>query len=274
MASGAPWHWRCGRKHHLRAAGGLGDLGAALELRRVLAEEGAEQAGAGRLLHLGLVVHDVDQRREAHRIRQQDEFLARRRARLAHLGHELDALDPFRRRQVHLAREGVQVAHGRFHDLLHARVRRGRHLLEHGIGDRLRCVFAHRRSPLSLTGPTGRALGPNPAGITNADTGAGAVRPARAPSIVAPASSKAHAVSSNGAWQWAVAHRGRELIGDTHASGGRSAAHVEEQRLAHDGLHGIDLIRFADEESGLGLGAGQQPLGKCRYEDDRDREGP
>ena len=140
------------------AVGLLGDLGTAFEFRSALAEEGAEQAGAGRLLNLGLVMHDVDQRGEAHRVRKQNELLPGRRAGLADLGHELDALDPFGRREIDLARKGVQVPHGRFHDLLHAWVRRGRHLLDHGVGDGQRCVCAHRRSPLN------RTVGPNDVG--------------------------------------------------------------------------------------------------------------
>jgi hypothetical protein len=92
-------------------------------------------------------MHDIDEGGEADGVRQQNELLASRRAHLAHLGHELDALDPLARREVDLAREGVQVAHRAFHDLLHARIGRGGHLLDHGVGDVFRRVFAHGRSP-------------------------------------------------------------------------------------------------------------------------------
>ena len=136
-------------EHDLGALRLLGDLGAFLEDRRVLAEEWTEQACACRLFHLGLVMHDVDERGKADRIRQQDELLPGRRAHLADLGHELDALDPLGGGQLHIAGEGMQVAHRRLHDLLHARVRRRGHLLEDSVGDVVRGVFTHGASPLA-----------------------------------------------------------------------------------------------------------------------------
>ena len=92
----------------------------------------------GGFLQRSGVVQAVDQRREAERIGQQDEFLPLRRTHLAGGGHEFDALDPFRRRQIDLAGEGMEVLDRRRHDRLQARVRRRRHLVEHGVRDRFR----------------------------------------------------------------------------------------------------------------------------------------
>ena len=101
----------------------------------------------GGVLQSGGVVQAVDQRREAERVGQQDEFLPFRRAHLAGGGHEFDALDPFRRRQIDLAGEGMEVLDRRRHDRLQARVRRRRHLVEHGVRDRFRRQLTHASLP-------------------------------------------------------------------------------------------------------------------------------
>ena len=111
------------------------DAGAERQLRRALAIERPEQAALRAEFARLLVVHRVDQRADAQHVGQQDELLAERRAGLADRGEELDAGQPLRRRQVHLAGEGVQVAHRGVHDLLQARIRRVRHLRERGFGD-------------------------------------------------------------------------------------------------------------------------------------------
>ena len=80
-------------------------------------------------------MHRIDQRADAQHVGQQDELLAERRAGLADRGEELDAGQPFRRRQAHVSGEGVQVPHRRVHDLLQARIRRVRHLRQCGFGD-------------------------------------------------------------------------------------------------------------------------------------------
>jgi hypothetical protein len=121
----------------------LGDLGAVCELRRALAEERAQQAGVRGVLDRREIVQAVDQRGQSERVGQQNELLPLGRALLAYRGHELDALEPFGRGQVHLAREGVHVLHGRRHDRLEAGVGRGGHLLEDGLGDRLRGQLVH-----------------------------------------------------------------------------------------------------------------------------------
>ena len=108
-----------------------GDAVAEREFRRLLAEEGAEQAGfrPRRLAPLG-VVHHVDQARQAEHVGEQDELLPEGRAGLAHGGEEGDAGQPLLRRQLHLPREVVQVAHRGRHHLAQPRVRRFRHLRE------------------------------------------------------------------------------------------------------------------------------------------------
>ena len=67
----------------------------------------------------------VHQAAEAKRVGQQNELLPVRRAFLAHRGQELDGIQPFFGRQIHLAREIMQMPRERGHDLLQARVGRG-----------------------------------------------------------------------------------------------------------------------------------------------------
>src|SRR6185436_13749425 len=65
-------------------------------------------------------------------------------------------------------------------------------------------------------------------------------------------------------WLWRQCEkRLRPLLGD---------AHIEKQGLADNRLYLIRPIGLADEERRLRLCAGEQPLGICRYEDDRYRE--
>jgi len=89
----------------------------------------------------------VDERGQSQRIGQQDEFLPLWRTHLARRGHEFDALDPFRRGQIDLAGEGMEVLHRRCHDHLQARIGRRRHLVEHGVRDRFRRQLTHASLP-------------------------------------------------------------------------------------------------------------------------------
>ncbi len=79
------------------------------------------------LFHGGLVVHHVDESGQAQCVGEQDEFLPRRRAHLAHAREEIDGGKPFARRQLHLAREGVQMPDGRLHHHLEAGIIRCGH---------------------------------------------------------------------------------------------------------------------------------------------------
>ena len=103
----------------------------------------------GAFLDRGGVVQAVDQCRQAERVGEQDAFLPRRRTDLADRGHEFDALDPFRRRQVDVAGEGMQVFHGGSHHLAHPRIRCRCHLFEHGIRNRFRRQLPHLHLPLA-----------------------------------------------------------------------------------------------------------------------------
>ena len=133
----------------------LDDLGAQGKIGGAFAEEGAEEA-ALRAQFLGLlVVQRVDDGAEAQYVGQQNELLPDRRAGLADGGQELQPLDPFGGRQVHLAREGVHVAHCRVHDLLQPRVRGGGHLFERGVGGGEFVEIGHDGLPLTVDGLTG-----------------------------------------------------------------------------------------------------------------------
>ena len=109
----------------------------------------------GAFFHGREIVQAVDQRRQAKGIRKQDgKFLPLRRTHFAHRGHECDALDPFRRRQVHLPGEGMQVPHRGCHHLPHPRVRCGRHLVKHRVCNRVRRQPLHSSLPFDLTAVT------------------------------------------------------------------------------------------------------------------------
>ena len=123
-------------------------------MRGGFAVERSEQARMRSLFHGGFVVQAVDQRRETERIRQQNEFLPRRRADLADRGHEGDALDPFRRREIDVPGEGMQVFHRRRHDLLQAGIGRRSHLVEYGLRDVFRRQLLHGLL-LTCTSPHG-----------------------------------------------------------------------------------------------------------------------
>ncbi len=138
--------------HDLRHRRIRHDAGAERQLRRALAIERAEQAALRAKLARLLVVHRVDQRADAQHVGEQDELLAEWRACLADRGEELDAGQPFRRRQPHLAGEGVQVAHRGVHDLLQTRVRCVRHLLERGFGDGMFVKVLHGSAPGARSG--------------------------------------------------------------------------------------------------------------------------
>lgn len=79
----------------------------------------------------------VDQRAEAQRIAQNNQFLAKRRAFLAHRGQERNALQPLLRSQIDLARKLVQVPHQGFHDPPQPRIRSPGHLLDDLVSNRV-----------------------------------------------------------------------------------------------------------------------------------------
>ena len=86
---------------------------------------------------LGAAVGDeLDERRDAERVRQEDELLARVVALLAGRGEELDAGEPLVALQADLLDEGVEVADGGLGDLAQPRVRRVLVAREH-VGQQL-----------------------------------------------------------------------------------------------------------------------------------------
>ena len=92
-------------------------------LRRAGDEERSEHRVLGAAL--GAAVGDeLDQRRHAEGVRQEDELLPGLVALLAHRGQELDAGEPLVPLQSDLLDEGVEVADGGLADLAESRVRR------------------------------------------------------------------------------------------------------------------------------------------------------
>ncbi len=78
------------------------------------------------------VMQGIDQAAQAQRIGKENKFLTDRRAGLPHVGKKRDSIQPFLRRQIHLAREGVQVPDQRIHNFFQARIAGSGHLLQRG----------------------------------------------------------------------------------------------------------------------------------------------
>ncbi len=156
------------------------DGAAVLRLRRVHAPEWPEQ-GCRRLgIALVAVVEKAHERRQADGIRAEHDLVVRVVGQLAEPRDIVDRLAPFLLRQLHLAREGVDVAHEAVHDLLEAGVLGPRHRLEHGVGHVFLAFDDHRR-PSGCSAVFGRAvrcrqLGMQPAALSLAPRGVSGMR--------------------------------------------------------------------------------------------------
>ncbi|MNF85449.1 hypothetical protein D3C84_678420 [compost metagenome] len=109
-------------EHQRGLARGEGHVLPMAALRHAGDIERPEHRGLGGGL-TGAVVDGVHQHGQAEHIRQQDEFLAHDAiAHLSGVGEKADAVQPFVLGQLHLAGEGVQVAHQALQNLAQARV--------------------------------------------------------------------------------------------------------------------------------------------------------
>ena len=124
------------RTSRLAVVGVLEDGVPEVAQRRAGHIEGTEHGVLRRTLRGAERAH-LDQARDAKRVREQDELLPRVAARVADRREEVDAGAPLLAARPDLGNECVEVADGRFHDLLEPVVRRSceaaHHIMEEPI---------------------------------------------------------------------------------------------------------------------------------------------
>ena len=123
------------------------DVGALFGERRVLDEERAEHRRLGRAGGRA-IVDRVDQRRDAERVGEQDEFLPLVVGDMAGAGEEIDGVDPLRLGDRLFTDEVVEMAHQPVQDLLQPRIFAVLEAAKDLVGDAVFVEFAHGFPPV------------------------------------------------------------------------------------------------------------------------------